>query len=379
MPTTNSTARQFGREVSQNVRRGPNMTIDERNIAIGMLDGGCSTAEVAAAFHRDPSTIRRLHQKYSTTATTADKPRSGRPTILSRHQKKLIYRAARRAPKIEYKDLIKAATIVQPDGTPSRPPSKSTLYRMLRRLNIVKYRCRKRPKLTPQHARKRLQFARRYRHFPWRRRTVKFSDECSVQKSSYQEQEWCFRYPVEKWKARMITQVTTGKIKSQMVWGAIWLDERGHGRRSPLVIMERDTDAAGSGYTSQSYIQALRKGLLPSYRTSQLFVQDNARIHTSRAVRTFLADHQITTLDWPAYSPDLNPIEHLWWQLKRRMNKFYPQYNNYSETQEQWDGFCYALKDCWRRIPRRRIEQLITSMPRRLGACRAARGWQTKY
>ena len=77
-----------------------------------MLGGGCSTAEVAAAFHRNPSTIRRLHQKYSTTATTADKPRSGRPTILSRHQKKLIYRAARRAPKIEYKDLIKAATIV---------------------------------------------------------------------------------------------------------------------------------------------------------------------------------------------------------------------------------------------------------------------------
>ena len=53
------------------------------------------------------------------------------------------------------------------------------------------------------------------------------------------------------------------------------------------------------------------KGLLPSYRTSQLFVQDNARIYTSRVVRTFLADHQITTLDWPAYSPDLNPIEHL--------------------------------------------------------------------
>ena len=157
------------------------------------------------------------------------------------------------------------------------------------------------------------------------------------------------------------------------------MDERGHGRRSPLVIMERDSSANNSGYSSQSYIKVLRIGLLPSHRTSQIFMQDNARIYTSRVVRAFLAEHQITTLDWPAYSPDLNPIEHLWWQLKRRMNKFYPQYNNYSETQEQWDGFCKALKDCWRRIPRRYIEQLIKSMPRRLAACRAARGWQTKY
>ncbi|EUC27183.1 hypothetical protein COCCADRAFT_63496, partial [Bipolaris zeicola 26-R-13] len=82
---------------------------------------------------------------------------------------------------------------------------------------------------------------------------------------------------------------------------------------------------------------------------------------------------------WPAYSPDLNPIEHLWWILKKRMHQFYPQYSNYSATQEQWDGFCRALKDCWRRIPRRYIESLIGSMPRRLAACRVSRGWQTKY
>lgn len=41
----------------------------------------------------------------------------------------------------------------------------------------------------------------------------------------------------------MIIEVSTNKVKSQIVWGAIWLDERGRGRRSPLVIMERDGDA----------------------------------------------------------------------------------------------------------------------------------------
>jgi hypothetical protein len=68
-----------------------------------------------------------------------------------------------------------------------------------------------------------------------------------------------------------------------MVWACIWLDERGRPRRSKLVIMERDPDAQHGGYSAKSYIKALRKGLLPHYRQSQLFMQDNA------SVREFLA------------------------------------------------------------------------------------------
>jgi hypothetical protein len=133
----------------------------------------------------------------------------------------------------------------------------------------------------------------------------------------------------------MITTIGTGRKPAQMVWASVWLDERGRLRRSKLVIMKRDPQAKKKGYSSKSYMEALIKGLLPHYRRSQLFMQDNAGIHTSHAVRAFILRHHINTIVWPPYSLDLNPIEHLWWHLKKRMFKHYPQYNNYSSAEEE--------------------------------------------
>jgi hypothetical protein len=91
----------------------------------------------------------------------------------------------------------------------------------------------------------------------------------------------------------MLTEVSTAVKPAQMVWAAIWLDERGCPRRSDLIIMRRDPDALHSGYSAQSYIQALQEGLLPHWRASQLFMQDNARIHTAKVVANFMETYYI--------------------------------------------------------------------------------------
>ncbi|KAL6150012.1 hypothetical protein ACJQWK_02609 [Exserohilum turcicum] len=136
----------------QNARRRPHMTIEDRGVAIGMLRGGATYKEVAEQLGRDPSTIRALHQKFNQTGTMDTRPRSGRPPILSDHQKKIVYWAACAMPKSLYEDLVKVASFVKEDGTISKPPSLRTLSRVLRSRGLVNYRCKLRPNSTATHA-----------------------------------------------------------------------------------------------------------------------------------------------------------------------------------------------------------------------------------
>jgi DDE superfamily endonuclease len=92
-----------------------------------------------------------------------------------------------------------------------------------------------------------------------------------------------------------------------MVWGAIWLSGL-----SNLVIMERDEESKGGGYSANSYLKVLEQETPNCFIPGRVLMQDNASIHTAKKVQKWCEENAIPQLDWPPYSPDMNPIEHVW-------------------------------------------------------------------
>ncbi len=56
-----------------------------------------------------------------------------------------------------------------------------------------------------------------------------------------------------------------------------------------------------------------------------IFQQDLAPAHTAKSTKSWLNDHGVDVLDWPANSPDLNPRENLWGIVKRKMRNKRPK------------------------------------------------------
>ncbi|GFV88013.1 transposable element Tcb2 transposase [Trichonephila clavipes] len=70
--------------------------------------------------------------------------------------------------------------------------------------------------------------------------------------------------------------------------------------------------------TNDNRVQVWRRpGPIQNGLLGAIFQQDNARPHTARVVQDFLRHFQ--TLPWPARSPDLSPVKHVWDELKRQM------------------------------------------------------------
>lgn len=110
-----------------------------------------------------------------------------------------------------------------------------------------------------------------------------------------------------------------------MVWAAF-----AGTTRTDLYIMPGDEKSKRGGVTSRMYLDILEQGLPTIMGGNLVFMRDNAPIHGARIIKLWLTDMAFNVMEWPPYSPDLNPIEYSWFPLKEKVHKLHPHLENMS-------------------------------------------------
>jgi transposase len=153
----------------------------------------------------------------------------------------------------------------------------------------------------------------------------------------------------------------------------------GHGVCTGLVPLDGDPDSPCGGVTSR-VIHDVYSAFLPELvEPGDIFMHDNAPVHTAGIIRQLLAEMQIEVMIWPPYSPDLNPIENLWALMKAVIYKRYPELEYAPDTEETLIQLIEAAKESWHMIDEQVLKRLSDTMPHRVQAVLLVDGYYTKY
>jgi transposase len=113
-----------------------------------------------------------------------------------------------------------------------------------------------------------------------------------------------------------------------------------------LVPLYGDPEAPRGGVSGR-VIRDLYQAQLPELtEPGDIFMQDNARVHTARVVKEVLNSLQIEVMIWLPYSPDLNPIENLW-SLMKKIYMLYLELEDAPNTEETCQLLILAAKKAW--------------------------------
>lgn len=323
-----------------------------------MHEAGLTFREIGRRVGRPHATVRRIWRDWQEENLEARRRGSGRPRATQAREDRLLRRSAVQDPA----EPSRAVAINWLRAIGHRV-SMSTIYRRIRSFGLRSYRPYFRLPLTEQHKATRRQWSQDRQHWDQEWEEIVFSDESRFCLWHSDGRLRVRRPRGQRQNLQFVQRRHTALTPGVMVWGAIH-----HGGRSPLVFVPGTLNA-------RRYIDnILEPVVLPFLQNlpGAVFQQDNARPHTANVTLDFLAENNVNCLPWPPRSPDLNPIEHVWDMMDKRLRRLPHPPNTLEELRQQ-------LQVAWEELPQEAIDNLISSMPRRVAECLRARGDVTHY
>lgn len=343
------------------MNRPRNLTEPETVRALTLLDEGYSQRHIANLLGVNHSTISRVLKRFNETGSYRRRPGQGRKRCTSARDDRFLKQSALRNRSV-------TSSLLRNDleATRNVAISTRTVRRRLKEAGLDSRRPATAPLLSRENRVARLRFARDHCNWSvddWKR--VLFTDETRVSLKSPDGRERVWRRPGERFAQCNISPRIPFGGGSTMFWGGICYDAR-----TELVpIRPRSMNA--TFYLENIVVEHVMP-FGPFLGQDFLFMQDNARPHVAREVLDYLNNVGLPVIEWPPRSPDMNPIEHLWDKLKRRVRAHIPAPANLRELEN-------AVLTEWENIPQNAIQDLIRSMPRRMNAVIRSRGGNTRY
>lgn len=332
----------------------------QRGEIIGAWKFDFSVRQISAVLKYPKSTVQDIISAYKNDKLEEMPSRSGRPPLITERDNMHLMRILNKNRRTTIKELCENFI-----SSTSTNISSVTLRRHLNKNNIYGRIGAKKPFVNAANKIKRLNWAKIRKDWGKEWENIIWSDESRFEVFGGDGRRHVWRNSQEKYDPKCLIPTFKSGQESVMVWGCFTKNKLG-----PLVRLEGRITAA-------IYIEMLEKNLIPFINNLEnndnyIFQEDNAPIHTAKIAKKWKENNNITSLPWPAQSPDLNPIENLWNELDRKVRSHKPLPKNK-------DDLWQILQEEWVKLEKDKYNNLINSMPNRVAAVIENKGYPTKY